>query len=267
MKLKIIEKLKKLSHHKYVVLTSRGNSAIYIALSLAKRFSKGNLLIPDQAGWLTYKHYPKKLKLKVKVVKTDYGVIDLADLGLKLKEASALLYQNPAGYFAEQPSKDIYRLCKGKCIVITDVSGSVGTSMCNDSDISICSFGKWKPVNLGYGGFISFDNKKYIDFVNSLKERLFFDGEYTALYDKLNLLDKKYKFYSEINKKIKRDLKDFKIIHKNKKGINVVVKFNTEQEKEKIIKYCQNNTYEFVLCPKYIRVNEKAVSIEVKRLG
>jgi len=34
-----------------------------------------------------------------------------------------------------------------------------------------------------------------------------------------------------LNKKIKDDLKRYDIIHKNKKGINVLVKFNNEKEK------------------------------------
>ena len=170
-KAKILEKLKKLTGHRYVLLTSRGNSAIYIAACLARRFNpKKDFLIPDQAGWLTYKQFPAKLKFSVREMKTDSGVIDL---GLKLKDVSAVLYQNPAGYFAEQPMKEIYKLCKGKCIVIVDVTGSVGTDMCNGSyaDIHVCSFGEGKPVNLGYGGFISFNNKEYLDFINdSLKE-------------------------------------------------------------------------------------------------
>ncbi|MAG08029.1 hypothetical protein CMO89_01010 [Candidatus Woesearchaeota archaeon] len=298
----ILETIKKLSSHKYVILTSRGNSAIYIALSLAKKFSKGSILIPDQAGWLTYKQYSKKLKLGASELRTDYGVIQLNELKSKLKEASALIcqnarrnlqaffpdkshhksknygaiiYQNPAGYFAEQPSKEIYSLCKGKCTVICDVTGAVGTSMCNGNsvDIMVCSFGKWKPINLGYGGFISFNDKAYLEFTKKLMEEkpnLSFDdssGRYSQLLNKLNTLNKKQKLFSEINKKIKNDLKGFEIIHKDKRGVNVIVKFNDEAEKEKIIKYCSTNNYDFVLCPRYIRVNEKAVSIEVKRLG
>ena len=48
-------------------------------------------------------------------------------------------------------------------------------------------------------------------------------------------------------------------------GHNVIVKFNTDEEKEKIINYCDKNELEYTLCPRYIRVEENAVSIEVKR--
>jgi hypothetical protein len=44
------------------------------------------------------------------------------------------------------------------------------------------------------------------------------------------------------------------------------VKFNNEEEKNKIKTYCEKNKYEFVECPKMIKVNAEAISIEVKRI-
>ena len=72
--------------------------------------------------------------------------------------------------------------------------------------------------------------------------------------------------YERVNKKIKNDLKEFDVIHRESKGINVIVKFKDDEEKEKIINCCKTNSYEYTVCPRYIRVNENAVSIEVKRL-
>jgi len=60
-------------------------------------------------------------------------------------------------------------------------------------------------------------------------------------------------------------LKDFKIIHAEEEGFNVVVRFKNDEEKEKILKYCEQKEYEYTICPRYIRVNENAVCIEVKR--
>jgi hypothetical protein len=268
---KIVAKIKEFTDHEHVILTSRGNSAIYVALSLVKEFGS-KVLIPDQGGWITYKQYSEKLKLKINELKTDYGVIDINDLKLKLEGSSALIFSNPAGYYAEQPFEKIYEVCKGKAVVILDVTGSIGLNPNGKhADILVCSFGKWKPVNIGYGGFISFNDNKYLRFVEKLlkeKPNLAFENtnKYALLLNQLNTLDRKYQSFSEVNKKIKTDLKDFDIIHKNKKGINVIVKFDDETEKEKIIKYCNNNKYDYVLCPRYIKVNEKAISIEVKRL-
>ena len=70
----------------------------------------------------------------------------------------------------------------------------------------------------------------------------------------------------EKRKKIVNDLKDFTIIHKNDLGFVVVVKFATDEEKEKIINYCNKESLPWTECPRYIRLNKKAISIEVKRL-
>ncbi len=118
------EQLRKLTSHNYIYLTSRGNKAIEHALS----FVKGSLLIPDQGSWLSYRKYAKRFSLDVVDVKTDFGIIDLDDLKKKVNKAGALIYQNPAGYFAEQPIKEIYKICKDKCLVILDVSGCIGDS-------------------------------------------------------------------------------------------------------------------------------------------
>ena len=45
-----------------------------------------------------------------------------------------------------------------------------------------------------------------------------------------------------------------------------MVGFNNRGEKNKIVDYCEKNKYEFVECPKMIKVNVNAISIEVKRL-
>ncbi|MBI4141867.1 hypothetical protein HY484_03010, partial [Candidatus Woesearchaeota archaeon] len=45
------------------------------------------------------------------------------------------------------------------------------------------------------------------------------------------------------------------------------VKFNNEQEKQQLIDYCNKNKYEYTLCPRYIRVMDNAISIEVKKHG
>ena len=57
----------------------------------------------------------------------------------------------------------------------------------------------------------------------------------------LKNLKKRYELFNKINKKIKKDLKNFNILHKDKKGINVIVKFDNDKEREKIINYCDKN--------------------------
>lgn len=270
MKQQVMNTLKKLTNHNFIKLTSRGNTAIFAALYCARKINntKKTILVPDQGGWFSYFKYPKMLQLVVKKVKTDYGIIDITDLKQKSKDACAFIYSNPAGYFAEQPIKKIYDVCKkNNCLVILDITGSIGNV--NDfGDFFVCSFGRWKPVNLGYGGFVSTNKKEYFEKPKEIFNTTSFDGKYfKPLLDKLLSLKQRYQLFEKINKKVKCDLKNFDVIHKEKRGINAIVNFLNEQEKEKIINYCKKHSLEYTLCPRYIRVNEKAISIEIKRLG
>ena len=158
-------------------------------------------------------------------------------------------------------------------MVIMDVTGSIGTALCNGNyaDFCLSSFGKWKPINLGYGGFLSAKEKEYFDTPKEIFNTTNFDANYfPELLKNLKNLKKRYSIFERANKKIKKDLKDLNILHKDKEGINVVIKFNDNQEKEKIINYCNKNNLEYTICPKgifkHIKVNCDAISIEIQRL-
>src|SRR3989338_9477768 len=92
--------LKKLTSHNYIQLTSRGNTAIFIALYCARKLNGIKpILMPDQGGWISYLKYPKMLQMPVKLLKTDKALIDLEDLKEQSKGCTAFLYAQPAGYF------------------------------------------------------------------------------------------------------------------------------------------------------------------------
>jgi len=264
MQQKVIEKLKQITKHQAVKLIDRGNSAIFIALSIAKKINpKPYILIPDQGGWISFKTYPKLLGFEIKELKTDKGVIDLDILKEEVKTGSALLITSFAGYFAEQPLKKISKIChKNNCLLIEDASGAVcDEELCNGkfSDIIVASFGRWKPVNLNYGGFISVKSKDHFDKVKqAFSLTKIHPNIYKELLPKLN--NRRLKYLLKLAEKVKEDLKNFKIFHKDKRGINVVTEYN-----QKIIDYCNKNNYEYLICPKDIRINEKAISIELKR--
>ena len=260
--------LKKLTKHEFVELTSCGNKAIFAALSSAKSLGSHSVLIPDQGGWLSYKTYPKRLGMDAQELATNSGLIEPQNI--PQKENAVLLYANPAGYFADQPIQTIYNRCGGKCLVILDVTGSLGDDrLCDGSyaDILVGSFGKWKPVNLGYGGFISFKKKAVYE---AAKQSLAKDRVDTAkiagLGQKLMEVGQRQEKLCQTCDSIKQDLSRFDIIHPHHKGINVVVRFHHDKEKEEILRYCERNKYEFTICPRYIRVLEQAISIEVKRI-
>ncbi len=263
---KVDRKLRRLTKHEHVHLLDRGNAAIFMAMYIAKKHNpRPTILIPDQGGWFSYKKYPQFFGWDVVEVKTDYGVIDLKDLRKKVKKASAFIFSSFAGYFAEQPLRRIKTVCrKAGCLVIEDASGAIGdTKLCNGkhSDIIVGSFGKWKPVDYGYGGWISTSNKQFFD---TAREAMSLTKVHPQFYEEIyeHLRKNKYKQLIALQKKVKEDLKDFEILHADKKGVNVVVKFDP-----KVLDYCKKKKFPYVLCPKYIRVNENAISIELKRLS
>ncbi len=270
----VLDILLKITRHQSVKLVHRGNAAILCALHIVKKVnSKPFILIPDQGGWISFKTYPKMFGFDIKTVKTNKGIIDLTDLEEKAESGAALLMTSFAGYFAEQPMKYISKICKrSNCLLIEDASGAVGDKILCDgafSDIIVASFGKWKPVNVGYGGFISVCNKELFE----AGKDIFSATNHYPCYDKLlqKLKASTVKINNLIKKasKIKEDLTkqfpDLKIIHKDLRGLNVVIKYAEDSEKETLEKYCSTNKLDYVVCPKYIRLEENAISIELKR--
>ncbi|MFH2028076.1 MAG: DegT/DnrJ/EryC1/StrS family aminotransferase [Nanoarchaeota archaeon] len=256
------ELLKNITNKEYIKLVPRGNKAILYALRIAKKLGKKKVLIQDQGGWITYKQFPVKLKMELEELKTDYGLLDINDLKKKADADSVLLINSLTGYFAVQDMLSAYNLCfNAGCLVINDITGSIGTESGKVGDILVGSFGNAKPVDYGQGGMIAVGED---DWFNLTKiDEVEFDD---IFYDKLFGLQKRLTDLKKITKKIKKDLSKFEIIHKDKDGINVVVGFLDDAEKEEIISYCDKNKYEYTICPRYIRVSCDAVSIEVKRL-
>ncbi len=255
----MIKIVQSLTGHQNILFTDRGNTAIDKALEYVKNnSSRSTILIPDQAGWLHYQKAPQRFGFEIVEVKTQQGKIDLADLEVHAATAAAIIVQSLAGYFVEQPMQEIIGICKKHgCIVIEDISGSLGVLSSHDADLKVCSFGKDKPVNLGSGGCIS---------SNSHLAGEHAELDYAALTAQFAALKSRVAFLTEQAQKIKRDLVNQTILYPESPAINVVVAFKTDEEKKVIIDYCNANQLQYTLCPRYIRVQEPAVCIEVKRL-
>ncbi len=265
MKQQIITKLKELTNHDYIEIVGRGDKAIWSALHLVKR----KLLIPEEGGWMSYEKYPGKLGIDSEKVNCDNAVIDLEDLKLKVKTADVFLYQNPGGYHAEQPLEEIYQICKeNDCLVVLDVSGAIGTKLCdgNYADVMLSSFGRWKLIDAKVGGFISCKDEKLFDELKNTFEILDDEEKLKVINENIDDLPNRIGFLTERRNKVIDDLKDFKIINKNHFGFVVIVEFTTDMERESIINYCNTNNLEYTECLRYIRINKKAISIEIKRL-
>lgn len=259
----IRQKLSVLTGKSEIILTRRGNKALKFSLKALAGQKK--VLIQDQGGWLTYPQYAKELGFGLVELKTDYGLIDIDELKKVIDCDCILLVNSMPGYIAYEDMKKISEIAKhANAILVNDVSGSIGTENAKLGDIIFGSFGRWKPVNVGYGGFIAVDEEYFKQIFKEMQS--VFDEKFASkLNEKLEKLDKTINDFKSTAKKIKNDLEDFEIVHPDAEGFNVVVRFSTEKEKEKILKYCEQNDFEFTECPRYIRVNEKAICIEAKR--
>ncbi len=275
-KQKALELISSYTKHNNVKLVQRGNAAIFCALAIVKKINpKPFILIPDQGGWMSFLTYPKLLGFDIKKVRTDRGLIDLIDLESKAETGAAMLVTSFAGYFAEQPINYISKICKRSgCILIEDASGALADDQLSDgyySDIIVGSFGRWKPINLEYGGFISVAKKEYFTECRDIFSTVNFYPKYDVLINKLNTaeqgLKNMLKKAEAVKKEISERYPELKIIHKDIRGINVVVRHMNEKEKEQIEKYCDEKGYDYIECPQYTRLDEDAISIELKRLN
>jgi len=273
-KQQVLSLISKYTKHKDVKLVQRGNAAIFCALVIAKKFSnRKTMIIPDQGGWISFNTYPGILGFETKIVKTDRGLIDLEDLDNRSRSAAAFLVTSFAGYIAEQDMKKISEVCrKNNCLLIEDASGAIGDDVLCDgnfSDIIVGSFGEWKPVNVGYGGFISVAKKEYFDKSKEIFSTTNHYPKYDVLFEKLKCakerIDSMVKRAEEVKKEISKEYPKLDVMHKSSRGLNVAVAFRDDEEKKIIEGYCDEKGFDWLECPDYKRVNENAVIVELKR--
>ncbi|MBN1544713.1 hypothetical protein JW898_04590 [Candidatus Woesearchaeota archaeon] len=272
----ILELLSRYTKHKEVRLVQRGNAAIFCALYIVKKTNpRPFILIPDQGGWISFRTYPKMLGFDIRTVKTNRGLIDLIDLEKKAESGAALLVTSFAGYFAEQPMRYISKICRRSgCILIEDASGAVGDNdLCDGdySDMIVGSFGRWKPVNAEYGGFISAARKELFEGVSDVFSTTNFYPRYDVLLHKLTKAKEKINLMTKraetVKEEIAKRFPELKIMHKDLRGLNVVVRYMNANEKAQVEGYCDEKHFDYLECPNYIRVDEEAISIELKRLN
>ncbi|MBS3155065.1 DegT/DnrJ/EryC1/StrS family aminotransferase, partial [Candidatus Woesearchaeota archaeon] len=198
-----------------------------------------------------------------KELKTDDGIIITDELKKYIRDASALIVPSFAGYFAEQNMHELSEICtKQGCLLIEDASSAVGDSKLCDgrySDIIVASFGKWKPINVGYGGFISTNNDLMKNAEMAMSLVKVHPNSENEILSKLN--ENRLSKMISIAQTIKKNMSGANLVHGNKRGINIMAEYSPF-----IIEYCKEKGYPYILCPNYIRLNRKAISIELKRL-
>lgn len=260
--------LKILSGKTNIFFTRRCNESIRLAMLMAASMGKSHGLMQDEGGWMTYEKYITQAGLDATRMVTNDGLIHPKEL-THYGSDQVLLINSLAGYTALQKMDIIndYSI-QQDILLVNDVSGSIGLPFAKFGDIIIGSFGPGKPVNLGRGGFIAFDDE-YLEIFETVVGREFsdFDLDFKELARKLKGLEARRKCLTDRCKKIKEDLADRNIVHKDdQNALNVVVRFKDADEKNFLEKYCQDNNLEFTICPREIRIDDDAISIEVKRL-
>ncbi len=235
---------------KHVYLFASGKEAM---LQMADLFRYKGFLVQDQCYSILHRIVDAYTDIK-----TNFGLIEMKDLLYKCNNR-ILIVNGLSGYFAPQPSHEIIDLCKEKnCFVLNDVTGSIGLNAARLGNYAFCSFDADSPINLGFGAFMASNTElKVIE--------TFEKARMADLHDKMVNLDKRLRYLYWINEKVKKDLNMYNIIHKDKKGINILVRFDATEEKESLINYCQRNQLSYTLYPKYIRQREYFISIDINK--
>ena len=268
--LKCLEKIKKLTKHEEVKITSSGNNSIFIALSAIE----GDIIIPDKGGWHGFKQIARFLNKNIIMLKTELGLINTDYLtDLKIKPNSALIYTSFAGYCAEQDTKAISKYCKDNQITtIEDASAGIGDEknlLGNGkySDIIIASTGSPKLINVGSGGFIT-TNDEEIFKKTKLPQKLSKTNEIicSGIDSELDNVKKNLKVSLNATNYLKKHVDN--TIHPHKRGVNVII----PHDDAKKISWNLKNALSIdksgfiTTCPNYNRVKTKAIAIEIKNL-
>lgn len=264
-----IDKLKKLLCRDHIIFMDKCRRAAELLMIRAKNKGFTDLVLQEEGGWYTYEKSARKLDLNVLKAKMNKGVVIKEEFPKK-ENAIILINTNP-GYAYVEPF-DIYEELKNKNnFIINDIVGSIGDENSLKGDFLIGSFGKDKPLSISSGGaFIALNDVEELNVLEKLKKEHFSDIDLKLDFEELsraidNLQTKKTDWITYSNK-LKNDLKSkgFTILNNND-SINIFVK--ASNQRENLIKYCQDNNLQYQICPLYIRSMDDAISIEIKKLN
>ncbi|WP_407376279.1 DegT/DnrJ/EryC1/StrS family aminotransferase [Methanobrevibacter sp.] len=266
-----INKIRELTGHEHVKMTTSGNNSIFVALSAIE----GDIIVPDQGGWHGFKQIAKFLNKNIVTLKTDFGLINPDYLDeLNINDNSALIYTSFAGYCAEQNTRLISKYCKDNGIItIEDASAGLGDkNQClgngKYADIIIASTGSPKIINVGSGGIITTDKKEIFE-KTKLPQKLSKTSQIVCggIYCELENVGEKLEVTLNATKHLKNNIDG--TLHTNKRGVNVIIPHDNAKEISwKLKKSLPINKSGFITtCPNYNRVKQKAISVEIKNLS
>jgi len=267
------DSVKKLTNHEHVKIVNSGNSAIMSVMSSLD----GKIMIPDQGGWSGFKKMAKFNGLETVPLPTQMGVVEIEVLVRLIEKFNpeALFITSFAGYMAEQPLDDIFKVCNDMGVVIVeDASGGIGDGRgklgnSTHAHVVIASTGSPKTINIGNGGIISTNYSKWMgskDILNSLKADPVTCAGIASEIENASLILSKT---MEACKYLKSKIMEFnQVLHFDKEGLNVAIPHENPKklgyELRKIFKVHGGSI--ITVCPNYNRVKIKAVCIEIKNL-
>jgi hypothetical protein len=266
--------VKKFTQHKHAKIVNSGNSSI---LSVMSTF-KDKIMITDQGGWIGFKKMAKFLGIEIIILPTNLGLVELNVLVdfIEKYNPEALFITSFAGYMAEQPLSEIYKVCDSMGIVmVEDASGGIGDDRGNlgngkNAHIILASTGSPKTVNVGNGGFISTNNNEIFDSAKNILNVVKADPitcagiaseiEYAPYILSKNIAACNY---------LKSEISHFnEILYENKPGLNITIPYKNPKN----LGYRLRKRFNvhgggiITVCPNYNRVKLNSVCIEIKNL-
>ncbi|ENN96663.1 hypothetical protein J422_01186 [Methanocaldococcus villosus KIN24-T80] len=261
-KREVIRIINHLLNNEYdIIFLPSGSSGVFLSMFLADKF-----YIPDMGGWEGFLKYPKVLNKSFEILKTNFGIIDL-DILSKIK-GGALLVTSLAGYLAEQPLKEIRKICnENEILFIEDISGKIGGD-CGYGDVIICSTGSPKILNCGYGGFLGIAKNSNLDLekIKEIAKTYKTINYFGLLKEELIDAEKVYKTYIKANYKIKKEIDCY---FKEHEGLSIFIECDNPKEKAKEInsKIMLDNFKSLTtICPNYNRLLKKGIVFETKKI-
>lgn len=266
-----IDKIRNLTGHDNVKITSSGNNSIFVALSAVE----GDVIVPDQGGWHGFKQIAGFLNRNIVTLKTDSGLINPDYLDdVEIREGSALIFTSFAGYCAEQNTRLISKYCRDNGIItIEDASAGLGDKkkrLGNGkySDIIIASTGSPKIINVGNGGIISTDNDEIFE-KTKLPQKLSKTSQIVCggICCELENVGEKLELTLNATQHLKNNIEN--TLHADKRGMNVIIPHSNAKEISWNLKKSLpiDRSGFITTCPNYNRIKQKAVSVEIKNLS
>ena len=123
-------------------------------------------------------------------------------------------------------------------------------------------------INVGSGGFITTNNEEFFN-KTTLPQKLSKTNEIvcSGIDSELDLVEKNLEITLNATKHLKNNIPN--AIHKNKRGVNVIIPHDNAKEISWNLKksLTLDKSGFITTCPNYNRVKQKAIAIEIKNLS